>query len=228
MNVRLHNNFIPTLKQLEGLEKGRLYTRIRCGIIALERLNDGRKIILDERKRKKEYDKEYGKLNKEKLGIKKHVYYTQNIKYFKNYHKNYNRKNKDKIKTKNRINYLRDRESAIRRGKESYKVRKIRRYEVISYYSNGVPQCACCGELEYAFLTIDHVNGRSEFGHDKKRTGSKFTGSSLSAWLRRNNYPEGFQILCFNCNSAKGHYGVCPHKNQKKLETMYGKQKAIV
>lgn len=32
-------------------------------------------------------------------------------------------------------------------------------------------------------------------------------------WLRRNNYPNGFQVLCHNCNMAKGFYGKCPHQS---------------
>ena len=30
-------------------------------------------------------------------------------------------------------------------------------------------------------------------------------------WLKNHNYPEGFQVLCYNCNLPKGVYGVCPH-----------------
>lgn len=31
-------------------------------------------------------------------------------------------------------------------------------------------------------------------------------------WQRKNNYPKGFQVLCHNCNLAKGFYGKCPHQ----------------
>jgi hypothetical protein len=40
-------------------------------------------------------------------------------------------------------------------------------------------------------------------------------GVRFYSWLRRNNYPEGYQVLCFNCNIAKGLYGVCPHQAAK-------------
>jgi len=33
-------------------------------------------------------------------------------------------------------------------------------------------------------------------------------------WLRKYNYPKGFQVLCHNCNMAK-RFGVCPHKEKK-------------
>jgi len=35
----------------------------------------------------------------------------------------------------------------------------------------------------------------------------------LNQWLVTNNFPKGFQILCWNCNFAKGMLGKCPHQN---------------
>ena len=34
---------------------------------------------------------------------------------------------------------------------------------------------------------------------------------NICLWLVQNNFPEGFQLLCNNCNLAKGFYGECPH-----------------
>jgi len=64
--------------------------------------------------------------------------------------------------------------------------------------------CACCGETQVEFLSVDHVNG----GGGKHK---KSIGAYIYDWLVKHNFPEGFQILCFNCNMAKGIYGVCPH-----------------
>jgi hypothetical protein len=36
----------------------------------------------------------------------------------------------------------------------------------------------------------------------------------LYLWLKRNNYPTGFRVLCHNCNLAIGFYGYCPHHRQ--------------
>jgi hypothetical protein len=81
------------------------------------------------------------------------------------------------------------------------------RIEAINHYSNGSLVCACCGESDYRFLTIDHKNGGGikDYPHYKKYGG-------LALWLRARGYPPGYQILCWNCNCAKGVYGVCPHK----------------
>lgn len=78
--------------------------------------------------------------------------------------------------------------------------------QVLEAYGNT---CMCCGETTIEFLTIDHVNG----GGNAYR---KSIGGNLYIWLRKNKFPkEGFQILCMNCNFAKGHFGYCPHKDTK-------------
>jgi len=83
-----------------------------------------------------------------------------------------------------------------------------RRLGVLKYYSNGKPKCACCGETEIEFLSIDHING----GGLKESREKGYGRGGLMRWIINNNYPKGFQILCHNCNFAKGHYGECPHK----------------
>jgi hypothetical protein len=80
--------------------------------------------------------------------------------------------------------------------------RQALRTEVITAYGG---KCSCCGEIEQKFLSIDHINGG---GAKHKRD----IEADLYAWLKANNYPPGFQVLCFNCNLAKGFYGVCPHQ----------------
>jgi hypothetical protein len=72
----------------------------------------------------------------------------------------------------------------------------------------GGPTCACCGEKTIEFLQIDHIDG----GGNKQLRNLKV--STLYQWLKSHKYPPGFQVLCANCNFAKGAYGVCPH--QKK------------
>lgn len=83
--------------------------------------------------------------------------------------------------------------------------------EVLTYYSNGTPRCVCCGESIIYFLTIDHVNNNGA-EHRKEINCS----GTLYSWLKRNNYPEGYQVLCFNCNCGKQiNHGICPHKGIK-------------
>lgn len=125
------------------------------------------------------------------------------------------RENGDLIE-KNRLykknNYQRIREKAKIRSKE---IKSI----VLSKYSNGKPKCNCCGELEILFLSIDHINNDGA-EHRKKIGGS---GTTMYYWLIRNNFPTGFQVLCFNCNQGKRILGVCPHK----LKSIKNKLKVI-
>ena len=86
--------------------------------------------------------------------------------------------------------------------------RQLVRMEVLIHYGGNPPKCKCCGESTVEFLCIDHING----GGSKKR---KALGNGhMYTWIR-NNYPEDLQVLCHNCNMAKGFYGTCPHKLEK-------------
>ena len=80
--------------------------------------------------------------------------------------------------------------------------RKQTRYEALQHYG-GI--CRCCGEYESAFLALDHINGGGN-AHRRLRKGDR-----LCQWLKSHGWPEGYQVLCHNCNSAKSIYGYCPH-----------------
>lgn len=81
------------------------------------------------------------------------------------------------------------------------------------YLAYGGYRCACCGETERMFLSIDHVNND---GAEHKRTCKIRTGEQLYRWLIRNKFPVGFQILCMNCQWGKrNNNGVCPHVSGK-------------
>ncbi len=87
------------------------------------------------------------------------------------------------------------------RGQTNERNRKLRR-EVISLYG-GV--CECCGIDDWRFLTLEHKQGGG-YVHRKKR-GAR--GVYYDA--RKTFDPDTFGVLCWNCNSAKGMYGECPH-----------------
>jgi len=72
--------------------------------------------------------------------------------------------------------------------------------------------CACCGEPETAFLTIDHVNNDGA----KHRKTIK-AGQPFYRWLEKQQYPQNdFRLLCWNCNSGRARNGGrCPHEVTK-------------
>lgn len=98
-----------------------------------------------------------------------------------------NRKHKEKNNKKHRDAY-----------------RKIRR-EVLEHYGH---HCDCCGETREEFLALDHVHGG---GNQHRKT---ITCNSVTVWVYKNNYPEGFRLLCHNCNFSLGAYGYCPHSKE--------------
>jgi hypothetical protein len=85
------------------------------------------------------------------------------------------------------------------------------RLSALMHYSNN--SCACCGETHIEFLAIDHIDGNGNQHRKEFNTGS---GTPFYYWLKRNNYPEGFRVLCHNCNMAIGLYGKCPHEDIKE------------
>jgi hypothetical protein len=95
------------------------------------------------------------------------------------------------------------------RNAKTKTIRARAKSEVIAHYSKESNKCACCGEANVKFLTVDHIN---DDGYLKRQSGEHPAGGAMYVWLRAHNYPEGFQILCMNCNAAKGWYGTCPHK----------------
>lgn len=74
------------------------------------------------------------------------------------------------------------------------------------YEAYGGPKCNCCNESVLEFLTIDHIN--NDGAKHRKEVGR----TSVLKWLKDNNYPDGYQVLCFNCNMGKKlNGGICPH-----------------
>ena len=71
-------------------------------------------------------------------------------------------------------------------------------------------RCACpgCGVDQIEFLSVDHVAGN---GAENRAAGLYGSGLSLWQYLKREGFPSGYQLLCHNCNHAKGRHSACPH-----------------
>ena len=73
-----------------------------------------------------------------------------------------------------------------------------KRFKILDHYSNGTFRCAHCGISHIPFLTVDHILGRKILGHSRNTC-----PETLHRFLIKNQFPPGFQILCFNCNMIK-------------------------
>ena len=111
-----------------------------------------------------------------------------------------------------------DRKICIVCREEEAHQRLLLKLECLAHYGN---KCVCCGESNSVFLCFDHKDGkgaehrRSIYPH--RPNGGRGNGASgvvMQFWIRKHNYPDIFQILCFNCNSAKHILGICPHQQE--------------
>lgn len=113
---------------------------------------------------------------------------------------------------KKRSKKWRDEHPQKRRGIALRYYRKIR-LEALLHYSSGSLKCACCGEGHIEFLAIDHIDGDGA-AHRRKIGKTR----AMFQWLKNNSYPPGFQVLCHNCNWAKGTNKTCPHELERQGE----------
>lgn len=140
------------------------------------------------------------------------------------YMREYNRRNNDRSRAQKREFYRKKKatnpewvKAERKRSAESW--HKLRR-EVFNAY--GGMKCACCGETEESFLTLDHINND---GADHRRELSGKSGKvrglpgTIYSWAKRNNFPPVFQVLCMNCNFSKfRNGGFCAHQSKSTLK----------
>jgi hypothetical protein len=129
------------------------------------------------------------------------------------YCRNWRTNNKDKCCRYSRRYRLKNRTQILDKHKEWELKNKI---TVLLYYSNNDIKCACCGEKTIEFMTLNHINGG---GSKHRRELKKY---NIYDWLIRNNFPDGFNVLCMNCNFALGMFGYCPHADKKEVVARSG------
>ena len=145
---------------------------------------------------KKQYNKLYYQLTKEKQLEDYHKrrqnpeWVNQKIEYDRQYKKGH-----PELREYNHI-YQQNHKLEMSMQSREYNLKRKNR--VLIHYGNGECACIQCGESRIACLSIDHING----GGNKHR---KAIGedSRFYAWLENNNYPEGYQTLCMNCQWIK-------------------------
>ena len=138
--------------------------------------------------------------------------------------KKYRERNPQHVKDLRNTNYAKHAErNRPRVNKRANKLNHERKEIVYTHYSkklsnSDVPCCNCCEYTGIDFLNVDHIIPKREMEKDPKMIEMGFKASrkahSLNGWLITNNFPKGFQILCWNCNFAKDKLGKCPHQNR--------------
>lgn len=130
--------------------------------------------------------------------------------------KKYYLENRDLIRKKDHEYYLKNKEQIYDNTFKYQKTNphKVKEYslasrvkiktDVLAHYSQGSLKCKHCNCDDLTVLTIDHIDGNGS-DHRKEIFGSNKSGGGCRFyfWLKRNGFPEGFQVLCFNCNFRK-------------------------
>jgi hypothetical protein len=146
---------------------------------------------------RRKYYREYQKKRRER-----------DIERAREYARNWYAENRDKARESARTSYANHRERQVARVVEGNKRRRrLLRLKAIEHYGGC---CQCCSEGRVQFLAIDHINGKGNW-HRKTAVGNR----TIAEWLHKNGYPEGFRILCHNCNGSIGFYGFCPHQIER-------------
>lgn len=87
--------------------------------------------------------------------------------------------------------------------------------EVLGKYSNGKPECVCCGFRDIRVLEIDHIRPKMNRRHELTSSGSphatKLSGYNLLNYIKKNNFPNRYQVLCRKCNNSKADRSGCYH-----------------
>ncbi len=170
-------------------------------------------------------NKNWSKKNKDKVNLSARKFRALNIEKLREYQRQWNEKNPDKVKKYQKKYLLKHPErleklrqwkidnpekyqKAIEREKPKRKKyhaglqQKIKR-EVMTGYSkkisnSKVPHCAICKEKHLDFLAIDHIEGARKMGHGKEMHSTK-----LYKILIKQDFPDGYRVLCHNCNRLK-------------------------
>lgn len=128
-------------------------------------------------------------------------------KYAKEYRERWRLKNTERYRFLRRRWYYKHQKEILAKQKA---IRVSIREEMMAEYGR---ECACCGENQPEFLTLDHINND---GYKERGGKGGPGGTSFFMKLKRRGWPKGtYQVLCYNCNAAKAFFGVCPHRRLK-------------
>jgi hypothetical protein len=144
-----------------------------------------------------ERDKVYYQIHKIEISGKNKLYYQihrpEQIEKRKVYRQAHKTEQAERAKVYNQIHKteLADKKKVYNQSRKP-KLKEA----VLTHYGNGKYACVKCGCDDSRTLSIDHING----GGAKHKKSIK---TNLYQWLKNNNYPEGYQTLCMNCQWIK-------------------------
>lgn len=139
--------------------------------------------------------------------------------YRHSYAKKYYEENRERLINKQKETYYKDIEKSRRAHSKSQKKNRAKNRDRIREYGKQLRirflemygnKCVCCGEFHLEFLTIEHKLGQKGIVRHRKQTGRTAYSKAIQEYR-----PDLYEVLCWNCNCAKGRYGYCPHQKEK-------------
>lgn len=126
------------------------------------------------------------------------------------------------LKARTRAWYEKNSAEALKRWQPAAAAKRARIKEA-TFAAYGGYICACCGETERNFLTLDHINNDGAAYRRSLYGNRNAAGIVTYRRLVRDGFPVGFQVLCMNCNHGKRmNNGVCPHKARSNDHPLVG------
>ena len=128
------------------------------------------------------------------------------------YNRRYRQANSEQFRAYEQRRWKMNRGNVRARGRER---KAAVRAEMIAAYGS---RCACCGESQPGFLTIEHTN-RDGGAHRKAK------GGNYGVWadLKKRDWPkDGYELRCMNCNWATRFGRPCPHDERRGLRLIQG------
>lgn len=114
------------------------------------------------------------------------------------YERQYYLQHRDEANEANRRSYQRYRPRKLAKQREyrqRAKLEALTHYSIVEY-----PICALCGITDMDILCLDHINND---GSKQRAERGDPLGKNLYYYLKKKGFPDGFQVLCFNCNMKK-------------------------
>lgn len=140
---------------------------------------------------------EHYRRNRDKIRDRTRTYYNENKDHLSQKSREYRLKNIERDSARSKQYRAKNREELAQKKWEYYQ--ELRK-EALLHYSVGSLKCAICSHDVWTHLCLDHI----EDGGTKHRlTNKQIKGHAVFNWVKKNNYPAIFQVLCYNCNQIK-------------------------
>lgn len=208
-----------------------------------KRYEENREDILKKRKTYREDNKEeiskrhevWRKSNLDKIRARQARWYSENREYVIEKNGSYYKENRGVLLEHRRKVWAQNREENLKKHKEwreenrgiihqntaEYRL-KVRK-EALLHYSDGFMKCNMCGIPGIKFLCLDHKDG----GGTKHRSEEALVrGQSVYRWARLNDWPDMFQVLCWNCNYIK-HHSTVDHSSKSARSSLKIKEEVF-